>query len=443
MMKQYKLRLIPRSIFWRLSGLTAFTMILSMVFVVALFNYNRIHLVANGLADQSVELLANAEEQMDALAPAEQVEWLARNERPYVAHLAPFDSVRAPAPDMQPHTLMTRTLAAIIRNKVAGVGEIRESDPPRRQLWVQVDMLGRPMWLVLPLGRVRHDPVWQFAVAAGIFSLMALTMSALFAWRINRPLRELRVAAGKLGRGERPAPLPELGPLEVKELSASFNRMLTDLDTNERERDVMLAGISHDLRTPLARLRLGVEMMQDASLQDGMREDVDDIERILGQFIAYSRGLGGEDAVASDPAELARSVAARYAREKCDIDLDLGDDLPLIQCRPLALTRAMTNLIDNARRYGRPPLALRLAREGEHVVFEVSDHGPGIPPDQLADALKPFHRLDAARRADGGSGLGFAIVERIARLHGGSLTLTNLPEGGLIARLRLPIAGGH
>jgi two-component system osmolarity sensor histidine kinase EnvZ len=387
-----------------------------------------------------VELLANAEEQMDSLTPEEQVEWLARNERPYVAHLTSFDSIHAPSADMKPRTLMTRTLANVIRSKVAGVGEIRETAPPRRQLWVQVDMLGRPMWMVLPLGRVRRDPVWQFAVAAGIFTLMALTMSALFAWKVNRPLRDLRAAAGKLGRGERPAQLPELGPLEVKELSASFNRMITDLDTNERERDVMLAGISHDLRTPLARLRLGVEMMNDASLQDGMREDVDDIERILGQFIAYSRGLGGEDAVSTDPTELARSVVARYAREQFEVVLEFGDDIPLIDCRPLALTRAMTNLIDNARRYGQPPVVLRLTREGKWILFDVSDHGPGIPTEHLADALKPFHRLDSARRADGGSGLGFAIVERIARLHGGNLLLANRPEGGLVASLRLPIS---
>jgi two-component system osmolarity sensor histidine kinase EnvZ len=215
--------------------------------------------------------------------------------------------------------------------------------------------------------------------------------------------------------------------------------MLADLETNERERNVMLAGISHDLRTPLARLRLGVEMMSDASLQDGMREDIDDIERILGQFIAFARGLGDEDAAEVDAAELARSLLTRYAREHCTVELDLADDLPLLRARPLALTRALANLIDNARRYGEPPLGLRVFRDQDMVVFEVSDHGPGIPADLLTEALKPFHRLDSARSADGGSGLGFAIVERIARLHSGSLRLDNRASGGLIVQLRLPV----
>jgi two-component system osmolarity sensor histidine kinase EnvZ len=431
--------IFPRTIFWRLFGLTARSMLLSLLFVVALFSYNRINIVANSMADQAGEMLANAEDELDRLSPAEQKLWLQRTQKPYLPHLAALDNPNAPTADMVPHSLSTMAITRVLRHKLAGVGEVREVPPPRRQLWVKVDMLGRPMWMVIPLGRVRADPTWQFTTAAFIFTLMSLAVSAIFAWRVNLPLRELRLAAARLGRGERPEQLPEMGPLEVKELSASFNRMLTDLATNEQERNVMLAGISHDLRTPLARLRLGVEMMQDDSLQDGMREDIGDIERILGQFIAFSRGLGGEDAVTTDPADLARSLLTRYAREQCDIELDIADDVPLVPLRPLAMTRALANIIDNARRYGEPPLKLRIAQDGHRLLFEVSDHGSGIPEEQLEDALKPFHRLDTARRADGGSGLGFAIVDRIARLHGGKLTLSNRVGGGLVCSLCIPL----
>lgn len=434
----FRLRLYPRSLFWRLAGVTALVMLLSLSFVVALYGYNRLQTVAGNVADQCGELLANAEDQIDGLPPEAQADWIENGQPLYAPHLRPLYHPDTPPPTALPSSLLTRTIAAALHKRLAAVGDIRETALPRRQLWVQVGLLGKTYWLVIPLGRYRGDPTWQFGVAAGIFALASLLAAAVVALRINRPLRELRIAAASLGRGERPEPLPETGPTEVRELSTSFNRMLSDLDANERERNVMLAGISHDLRTPLARLRLGVEMMADDSLRDGMREDVDDIERILGQFIAFARGLGEEEASETDPAGLVRSVLTRYAREGCNIELELADDIPTIKARPLALSRALANLIDNARRYAEPPITVQVRREPGWLIFEVLDHGPGIPESQLADALKPFHRLDTARRADGGSGLGFAIVDRIARLHRGNLTLSNRAEGGLCATLRVP-----
>ncbi|QNM96005.1 ATP-binding protein [Chitinimonas koreensis] len=434
-------RLFPRTIFWRLAALTALALLLSLAFVVGLFGYARQQLVANQVAEQAAEQLAAIEDALDGLTPAEQLDWLQRSQRGYAPHLR-SRGAPPPAPYAPPLGPLERAIAAALHDKIPGSGEVREAPPPRRQLWVRVSMLGKPYWLVIPLGRYRADPTWTLAATATIFALAALAVAALFAWRINRPLRELRLAAGRLGRGERPEPLPETGPLEVKELSASFNRMLADLDATERERGVMLAGISHDLRTPLARLKLGVEMMADDSLRDGMREDVEDIERILGQFIDFARGLGNEQAREGDPAELARGVVARYARGGCAVELLLDDELPLVPLRPLALSRALANLIDNARRYGAAPYSLGVHADAGSLRFVVGDRGPGIPADQIATALQPFQRLDSARRADGGSGLGLAIVERIARQHGGTLALDPRDGGGLLATIRLPLALG-
>ncbi|WP_374348158.1 ATP-binding protein [Chitinimonas sp.] len=438
-MKRIPLRLYPRTLFWRLAGVTVLAMLLSLSFVVALFAHNRLQMIASNVADQSGELLASAEDQLDGMSPAAQKNWIEYGQPPYTAHLRELNTAEAPAPTLAPRTMLSRTIASTIRKKFGNIGDIRETSPPRRQLWVSVEVLGKRYWLVIPLGRYRFDPTGQFAIAAGIFTIASIVLAALVSWRISLPLRKLSMAAARLGRGEHPEPLAESGPYEVQALSASFNRMLADLESSERERNVMLAGISHDLRTPLARLRMGVEMMADPSLQDGMREDVEDIERILGQFIAFARGLGDEAACDCQPEDLARSLLSRYAREGCTIDLVLADDLPIFKARPLALSRALSNLIDNARRYGAAPISLSVQREADAILFEVSDHGPGIAPDKMAEALKPFHRLDSARRADGGSGLGFAIVDRIARLHGGSLSLDNRAQGGLKATLHLPI----
>jgi len=168
-----------------------------------------------------------------------------------------------------------RTIAQTIHERIVSATEVREQRLPKQQLWVKVELLGESYWLVVPMARLHNDSTWEFAASALLLVMAMLAAAATFAWRINLPLRKLRMAAGRLGRGEKPEPLPETGPLEVKELSASFNRMLADLDINARERAVMLAGISHDLRTPLARLKLGVEMMADVSLQGGMQQDVD------------------------------------------------------------------------------------------------------------------------------------------------------------------------
>ncbi|GAB3244071.1 two-component system sensor histidine kinase family protein [Chitinimonas naiadis] len=432
-------RLLPQTIFWRLAWLTAIALFISVVFAVSLFTYNRQQMIAAQVSEQVSEVLADLEGQLDDMTPAERAEWLAINHRPYAPHLVNINTPEAP-PAAAPRGQQTRAIAEALRTKLVGVGEVREERDPKRQLWVKVSMLGQPWWLVIPLGRFKGDPVWTLGASVTVFALAALAVAALFAWRINQPLRELRAAANQLGRGERPRALPETGPVEVKDLSASFNRMLADLETNERERNVMLAGISHDLRTPLARLKLGIEMMRDDSLREGMDEDVEDIERILGQFVDFVRGLGTEDIVECDPAELARGVVARYARTGEPVELRLADDLPLTRLRPLALRRALANLIDNALRYGAAPWALTVQAEADQLHFIVSDRGPGIPEAQQLDARKPFHRLDAARRADGGSGLGLAIVDRIAQSHGGDLLLHNDPAGGLAATLAIPIS---
>ncbi|QDQ27828.1 HAMP domain-containing protein [Chitinimonas arctica] len=434
-------RLFPQTIFWRLTWLTALALGFSVAFAVTLYGYNRQQMIASQVTEQVGEVLADLEDRLDGLSPAEQAEWLALNRRPYAPHLLPLDSPQAP-PAAAPRGRLASAIAVALAQRQIGRGDVRESRRPKRQLWVKVEMLGQPKWLVIPLGRFKSDSHWPLAASAAVFTLAALAVAALFAWRINRPLRELQAAAGQLGRGELPQALPEVGPSELKALSASFNRMLADLAANERERSVMLAGISHDVRTPLARLRLGVEMMHDESLRAGMIEDVGDIERILGQFIDFTRGAGSEELQACDPAELARSLVARYARSGCEVELDLADELPLAWLRPLALSRALGNLIDNARRYGAEPIRLEVQLEARQLCFVVIDHGPGIPAEQLDTVLQPFQRLDSARRADGGSGLGLAIVERVAQQHGGKLHLANRDAGGLRVTLSLPLRQG-
>jgi two-component system osmolarity sensor histidine kinase EnvZ len=217
--------------------------------------------------------------------------------------------------------------------------------------------------------------------------------------------------------------------------------MTRDLARLEDDRALILAGVSHDLRTPLARLRLGLEMADaDAQLKGGMAADIDEMDRIIGQFLDFARAAGGEPAGPTDLAALARDIAARYR----DTGHTLTEEIvavPEVIVRPMAVRRLVTNLVDNAFRYGEQDVRLHVAPAGRAVVVEVLDRGPGIPAEEVDRLKQPFTRLETARSGKGGSGLGLAIVDRIARMHGGSFDLLRREDGGLVARVTFPVTG--
>jgi two-component system osmolarity sensor histidine kinase EnvZ len=206
------------------------------------------------------------------------------------------------------------------------------------------------------------------------------------------------------------------------------------------ERAIVLAGLSHDLRTPLARLRLESELsINDETARAAAVADIEQMDAIIAQFLDYARGDGDETPVGADINALVEQVAKRPGRVPVKPSLDLGTLPPSVRVRPKALTRAVANLLDNARKYGAEPFAVKTRRERDEIVIDILDSGPGIPETELERIKRPFTRLENARTDTTGTGLGLAIVERIARLHGGKFELLNHPEGGLTARLRLPV----
>jgi two-component system osmolarity sensor histidine kinase EnvZ len=306
-------------------------------------------------------------------------------------------------------------------------------------LWVEFSAGGEPYWAGFPSNRFEVETPW--ALIGTVFGLVAVAVGGAFlvAWRINRPLRQLSDAASALGKGQMPTPVKVTGPKEIQELSRSFNRMTEDLKKVETDRALLLAGVSHDLRTPLARMRLGVEMMKDAPLREGMIQDIEEMDRIIGQFIAYVRDSGnGEGSEEVNLNEMIDGICERYRRLGHVVTADLGP-LPPTRVRPTAMQRLIGNLIENALRHGGEPIEVRTAVLGGQIRLSVLDRGPGIPDAELERMKQPFTRLDAARGGEGNSGLGLAIVERIARSHGAELSLHNRPEGGLEATVAWPV----
>ncbi|GAB4057868.1 ATP-binding protein [Uliginosibacterium sediminicola] len=295
-------------------------------------------------------------------------------------------------------------------------------------------------WLMIPAERVARGDVvgwigWGLAVA-----LLSMIGAYLLVFGITRPLKALEQAARSVGRGELPPPLPEKGSREMAAVANAFNQMSRDLNQLESDRALILAGVSHDLRTPLSRLRLGIEM-SGASAADiaAMSTDIDDMDRVIKQFLDFARDAHSESSEPCEPGALLDELAERYARRGARISVSRHTSVTL-NLRPQSIRRAVTNLIDNALRYCPPdtPIELRLDVQATQIFIDVVDQGPGIPADAVERLKRPFTRLESARSNVQGSGLGLAIVERIARLHEGALDLLPNPAGGLIARIQLP-----
>lgn len=295
-------------------------------------------------------------------------------------------------------------------------------------------------WVILPSARTRYERTWQWLT----WGALALGLSLLCAWliasRLSQPLATLAHAAATVGRGQKPAPLTEEGADELKQLAAAFNRMAADLERNEQERAEVLAGISHDLRTPLTRLRLEAELsVADEASRQAIVADIEQMEAVIAQFLDFARGEEGEAQTIASPATLFEEILARQNQPERHIHSQIGQ-IPPCRLHPGALLRAINNLIDNAFKYGGGEVSFNAHASQGELRIEVVDCGPGIPPDDIERAKRPFIRLDAARSDAPGTGLGLAIVERIARLHGGRLELLARDGGGLVARLVLPCA---
>jgi len=329
-------------------------------------------------------------------------------------------------------------VAERVRARLGAATRFAAARDGMRGFWVSFLIDEDEFWVMLPRERFEPELGLGWLGWGAALLVLALLAAWLIAATLSRPLRALAGAARRLGRGETPAPLAETGPRELATVSGAFNRMARDLEALERERAMVLAGISHDVRTPLSRLRLALEMSgADAATAQGMGADIEEMDQVIGQFLEFARGEK-EAKARADAGALLADIGAHYAKLGRDVRVRPGVLAPF-DFAPLALRRAVANLIDNALRYAGEPVEVEARREGASVVIEVLDRGPGVPDGEAERLKQPFTRLDPARSGRGGAGLGLAIVDRVARAHGGRLELRARPGGGLAARLVLGV----
>lgn len=350
-------------------------------------------------------------------------------------HLAEAEDVLEPLPDHPPElALMVKKVRRKLGEETRFAGQRNGIDA----LWVSFYIGRDEFWVALPRERIEHPVSEVLLVWGSVVMLLALSGAYFIARQVAYPLRRLARAARLLGQGQTPAPLAEQGAYEVIAVSAAFNQMSADLASNERERALVLAGISHDLRTPLARVRLAAEMSPDEFLREGLIADVEQMDAVIRQFLDYARLDESETIVQTNMNELVSEVAERFAPSAKTLSLAL-QALPELAVRPLLLKRALANLLDNAIKYGGGEITVQLERRADKVVLTVMDRGTGIPEGRREAVKRPFIRLNTARSDVTGSGLGLAIVERAVRLHHGEFELDGREGGGLTARLILPV----
>jgi two-component system osmolarity sensor histidine kinase EnvZ len=341
--------------------------------------------------------------------------------------------------DPLPNDPLIQRIAKKVREQLGDKTIIAVNHLDLPGLWVSFDIGIDDYWLVIPSIKTSHPIPWQWMGWGAVVLVLSLFGAWLIMGRINRPLRQLAQAADAIGRGERVNKLPEAGAVEFARVTHAFNEMSEALARTEADRNLLLGGVSHDLRTPLARLRLSVEMLdQETDLKSGMVQDIDDMDAIIRQFLAYVRGAEGEVEITGDVNQLIRDISERYERQGRRPTLELGR-VPQFAFRPLAMQRLITNLVDNAYHYGGSSVTVQTRVKDSRLMMSVLDRGPGLPEGETERLLRPFERLDTSRGREGGSGLGLAIATRIARLHDGEIKLKNRKDGGLEAMVIIPL----
>lgn len=349
-----------------------------------------------------------------------------------------MDAAQPPAPSVRRVAPALTAVARTVGSALGDPSRVVATQTPDSQLWIR-SARDPHRWIVLRTPSYRPRLLDSTLLLSMLAGLIALAVAGLAARLLTRPLERLAAQAPALLAGTPTDAGLEGSPREVRRLADAIGDAGERLRAVGRERELMLAGISHDLRTPLARLRLALELGDagDPGRRAAMAADLEELDRALEQCLAFVREGRDEALQSTDLATIAGQLLALRLQPD-DWQLDGPAELA-VPVRPTLLRRALGNLMDNAERYGAPPFAVTLARTGNAIEIQVTDRGPGVSPELLPRLGQPFLRGDPARGGSG-SGLGLSIAARAAQLHGGELILANRPGGGFAAALRLPIA---
>jgi len=329
-------------------------------------------------------------------------------------------------------------LSSQMSEHLGGKAEVKIAQGDEFEIWIRPPQ-APSIWIKVPLTGFNESDLSPLTLYLMVIGALSVAGGWWFARQQNRPLKKLQKAAISVSMGDYPEPLPLSGSTEIVEVTNAFNQMSHGMKQLEQDRALLMAGISHDLRTPLTRIRLASEMMveEDEYLKDGIVHDIEDMDAIINQFIAYIRQDQESTREQGQINHLIEDVVQAESNREGKIEVELNP-CPEIPMQSIAIKRILSNLVENAFRYGKGWVKLSSHFDGKRVSFSVEDNGPGIPEEQIPKLFQPFTQGDTARGSVG-SGLGLAIIKRITDRHQGEVVLTNRTEGGLRAQVWLPM----
>jgi len=434
---------LKSGLFWRTFFLLAFLIAASMAAWVASFRMVERGPRAHQIAAQVISIVTITRSALTHSAPDSRRELLfdlASNEGIRVYPRERTDQVLPPS-----DTVLMPLIQADVRASLGHGTQFAGSVNDIPGFWISFNIDDDEYWLMLERERVERSSGIQRLGWAAVTLLLSLLGAVFISRLINQPLARLTSATRSVARGQQPEPLPEKGPTEIREANRSFNQMVADLNRIESDRTIILASISHDLRTPISRMLLEVEManLPDEARQ-GMHSDLAQMDAIISQFLDYAKPADSTSFEAINLSALLAESAHEAARMP---DVAVTHDIaPNIEVRgnPTDLKRVVNNLIENARRYGktagtqRADIDIRCRFDSDNAVIEIADRGSGVPEEEIGHLLRPFTRMDNARGQANGAGLGLAIVDRVVKRHGANLHVYNRSGGGLAVQITMP-----
>ena len=433
-------RVLPRGLFWRSLIIIVAPIVLLQAIIAYVFFERDLDTTTRRLARDvaaDMALLVSLEdsnpsperERLRALA-ARQLDYRIR----FLPHqdLPSFHGTLTSTIDVALDDILEQRIGANRDFRTARIGDEFE---------IRVDVHDGVLAVLVPRDRVTVSKPDLFILYMVGSSFILIGIAVLFLRNQVRPIERLARAADSFGKGRAVPDFKPYGALEVRRAAQAFITMRERIERHVTQRTEMLAGVSHDLKTPLTRLKLALAMMPDGDAEiASMRGDVAEMEHMLDEYLAFARGEGGEESLPTDLGELVRdaAVAAAKARQRDGIAVNAPEHVT-VSVKRAGLRRVISNLLDNALKHG-SKVAISLQRDERMVEIAVEDNGPGIPEARREEAFRPFHRLDEGRNLQsGGSGLGLAIARDITRAHGGDLVLGYSSLGGLKATVRLPV----
>ena len=438
--------MLPRTLFGRTALVIALVSIVFQVFTIAVISRFALLPLGRHATNDFASLLMGVGESWLAADPEDRPRLL---ERMYKIHQLQVQDPPAPVQSIprRPLHLLPyfHFLEAALSQRTGRPIVLQEGPGPDGGMWYWVDMPmgGTSIRVGFPPGRITVQPSLALLIILAAGAIVTLLTSAWLAHRLIGPLRHLAEATQQIGKGHKPAPLPEAGPAELATLAREFNRMGEQVEELLTNRTTLLAGISHDLRSPLARIQLALGMLSekpDRDLLERVLRDVEQMNQLIGRCLEVGRDFAEKDRIEINLCVMLAELAHDHAAEGIEIRARRGATCELC-VRPLALRRILTNLLDNAVRYGNgEPIDIEYEIAADTVDIRVMDRGPGIPEASREEVFQPFCRLDPSRsNRTGGSWLGLAIVRQIAQANNWTVWFSGRAGGGTVAHVRMPL----